>query len=323
MITVAAVSAATSFDEYLSRVGQAAGIVHELRKGEQEDEEVRRVLKTVGQMLPATEDVQFGADVVHVDNSWLHQAMGELEGQTGASRQTQLENIARRLGALEQRLKEARDQKVVESSAESARLKQILARKEYQPEEQRESAVQRWMKKLLQFLSRFLSRFFSSGDPVKRTPGSATLNLVRLLIFIAAGAALLLGAIRLVRRWLNRAPRQKESEAREVLGELIEEDVTAEDLLKKATELARQGDYRAAIRRAYIALLYELERRGHLRLHRSKTNWDYLRALEREPSLYPSVAQLTGAYERVWYGQMAASPEDFASFVARYQEVVR
>ena len=60
---------------------------------------------------------------------------------------------------------------------------------------------------------------------------------------------------------------------REILGEQFDADVTADDLLKTAAEMARKGEYRLAIRRAYLALLYELEQRGKLRwLHLDTRN---------------------------------------------------
>lgn len=112
-------------------------------------------------------------------------------------------------------------------------------------------------------------------------------------------------------------------DVREILGEQFDADVTSDDLLKTAAEMARKGEYRMAIRRAYLALLYELEQRGKVRLHRAKTNRDYLGELQNEPYIYPPVASLTNNYERVWYGHGAATLEDYAGFIEQYREVAR
>jgi len=89
-----------------------------------------------------------------------------------------------------------------------------------------------------------------------------------------------------------------------------------------ASELARQGEYRKAIRRAYIALLCDLDQRGKLRLDRSMTNRDYLDAMRSEQGIYPTFSVMTLAFERAWYGQARATEEEFRNFVALYQEAI-
>ncbi|MFN0110235.1 MAG: DUF4129 domain-containing protein, partial [Blastocatellia bacterium] len=84
----------------------------------------------------------------------------------------------------------------------------------------------------------------------------------------------------------------------------------------------RAGDFRSAIRRAYIALLCELEQRGKVRLHRSKTNRDYLDELKPQPSLYPTFSVMTGAFEHVWYGHEPATENEFNDFLTLYKETV-
>jgi len=320
LIIALTASAATSFDGYLKRVERAAQIVKGLVKGRHDNAQVAGAFETVRQMLPATEDIEFGRDVVHVDNSWLHEAVSGLSSE-GPERRDQLAEIANRLGALERRLRDALGQGASERGGERELLQRILARPEYQPEERKESAIKRWFDKLLEAIDRFFSSL-SFGGRSGRGPSPLTLLLLRVLSFAVVAAAITFGAITLVRRLRRRPKREKEAGPREVLGEQIEGDVTAEDLIKQAAELARAGEFRTAIRRAYLALLYELERRGKLRLHRSKTNHDYLRALSGERHLYPSVAHLTGTFERVWYGHARATAEDYSDFIERYREAV-
>ena len=42
-----------------------------------------------------------------------------------------------------------------------------------------------------------------------------------------------------------------------------------------------------------------------------------------KPLIYPSVTTLTNNYERVWYGDEAATLEDYAGFIEKYREVAR
>jgi hypothetical protein len=143
------------------------------------------------------------------------------------------------------------------------------------------------------------------------------------MILLGAGAALVYGLVQLAQRRRKRVKVKDEPEAREVLGEEIADDATAADLLAGASELARKGEYRSAIRRAYIAALVELEQRGKLRLHRSKTNRDYLNALSAEPRVFPKFSSMTGTFEHVWYGQAQADQDKFNDFVAQYRETTK
>ena len=65
----------------------------------------------------------------------------------------------------------------------------------------------------------------------------------------------------------------------------------------EAETLARQGEIRAAIRKAYIALLVELGDRKIISLAQHKTNRDYLRAVINNPSLYGNMDSYSNAGE--------------------------
>jgi len=107
-----------------------------------------------------------------------------------------------------------------------------------------------------------------------------------------------------------------------VLGEKLAPDQSAVDILAEAEALARQGDMRTAIRKAYIALLVELGERKVLSLARHKTNRDYLRAVRKREPLYSSMKDLTDSFERHWYGFVTATENDWAAFRAMYQRTL-
>ena len=121
----------------------------------------------------------------------------------------------------------------------------------------------------------------------------------------------------------NRGPKKKRKEkARIVLGETLEPDQTAFDLLSEAEALARRGELRAAIRRAYIALLVELGDRKVISLAQYKTNRDYLRAMREIEPLYRNVKQLTDSFEHHWYGLAQASENDWVAFRSGYNQAL-
>src|SRR6185436_20617728 len=107
------------------------------------------------------------------------------------------------------------------------------------------------------------------------------------------------------------------------LGETLEPDESAVDILAEAEALARRGELRAAIRKAYIALLVELGDRKILSLAQHKTNRDYLRAVREVEPLHSNVKQLTDSFERHWYGLIQATETDWLAFRSAYKQALR
>jgi hypothetical protein len=146
------------------------------------------------------------------------------------------------------------------------------------------------------------------------------------IIVLALCLAVLAYVARLL--WKRRRPGagslKLKRKARVVLGERLEADQTASDLLADAERLARAGDLRSAIRKAYVALLCELGDRGVVRLAQHKTNRDYLNAvrLAAPPGLYTELLPLTFDFEVHWYGLRDASETDWESFKTRCRRVL-
>ena len=148
-------------------------------------------------------------------------------------------------------------------------------------------------------------------------PGTAmTLSRAARLFVYALSLAVIIFVLwrygpRLARRKLTRTRKRG---ARIVLGERLAPEQTPAHLLSEAERLARAGDLRGAIRKAYIAVLCELGERKVLRLAPHKTNRDYLRALRDHARLLSVVRPLTMAYERHWYGRAPATDADWSEF---------
>jgi hypothetical protein len=121
----------------------------------------------------------------------------------------------------------------------------------------------------------------------------------------------------------SRGKKKQKREARIVLGERLEPDQTSADLLAQAEALARRGDLRAAIRKAYIAFLCELADRKVISLAQHKTNRDYLNSVRERAVLHSSMRKLTNSFERHWYGLVPAGENDWLEFRAGYQKALR
>lgn len=282
------------------------------------DDRLAESVEIVRTSLPKQQTVELEGEVCNIDNSWLHKNLDELEQADDPSEK--LNEIISSLRALEERVAER--QNPGERPAENkqwakTRLESILARPEYATNQQGPNALVR----LLQDIARWLEKWFPK--PRKVNPGRIdVITLIAQIIVIGLAALVILYVLKTVIVWFSgrsRKPRtRKKREARIVLGERLEPEATATDLLSEAEALARQGDLRTAIRKAYIALLVELGDRNLISLAHHKTNRDYLNSLRNVPQLHSRMRGLTESFERHWYGFASVTPNDWQDFRAGY-----
>jgi hypothetical protein len=160
--------------------------------------------------------------------------------------------------------------------------------------------------------------------PKRRTVDQGRANLITRIaqiVVIGLAVAVLIYVARILLRRFGRTRKTKEpkkSGPRIVLGERLEPEATSTDLLSQAELLARSGDLRAAIRKAYIALLVELGDRKLISLAQHKTNRDYLNSVRNVPPLHATMRGLTESFERHWYGFESVTPDDWQTFRAGY-----
>jgi len=320
----AAAQGRATVGDYENRLARAERTVNEALERKSHASELAIRMSEVKQLLPAREEVEFNGATTRVDNAWLHEAVNNVVkiAESGAERRlSMLGEISARLARLRQSVKAAQTAEDRALDAQRARLDDILARPEYQHEEKRESAIARWIRRVMEFIVQKL--FGGSSARAPQAGGGGLVTILRALILLVVTAALIYGAAKLARRFQARRKPAEEAETREALGEEIPDDATAADLFAIASDLARQGEYRKAIRRAFIALLCDLDQRGKLRIGRSKTNRDYLDAMRSEQRIYPTFSVMTVAFERTWYGQERPTEEEFQNFVTLYQEAVK
>jgi Domain of unknown function (DUF4129) len=290
-----------------------------------------QIAATVAQVrnnLPAHETVSADELRVDVDNQWLHDALRDYERMNHAD-QLSGETIARiveRLRALDERLTEIENAKsadVATKDENKGRVAAILRRPEYEPKVQEPSALERLWIGFIRWLMRILSKLFPQMKPLQ--PGSAGIlsNAAQILVIGIALAVIAYVAWKILPRYFSARSKKKSAkrEAGIVLGERLEPDQTAQDLFAQAESLARGGDLRGAIRKAYIAVLCELGERKLISLAQHRTNRDYLQAL-RETRIYGAMRPLTNSFENHWYGFVPASDDDWNDFRQGYRAVV-
>jgi len=319
---------ATTLSEYQHRVSAAANLIEELHSaGEDESRTetglfVSTHLRRVRELLPPREAILMNGQTITVDNSWLHKDLADFEkSSAGTARAEILTRIAERLQAINDRISEMQGNGAnsADKDASKGKLAEILRRPEYIQTASEGSALER----LLERFFRWLSKLFPQTKPIQ--PGGSPIisALAQILIVGICVAAIALLIWRYGPRLVSgRRKKKARREARIVLGERLEPDQSAADLLAQAEALAREGNLRAAIRKAYIAMLCELGDRKIISLAQSKTNRDYLNSVRDKAGLYSSMRRLTQSFELHWYGFVPVGENDWNEFRNGYRTVV-
>jgi hypothetical protein len=322
LLIIGARADAATFTDYRDRLNQAATTIEQLEAPDyfsdgqtERDKLIEQRLAYIKKLLPLKETVTFNGQQIEVDNNWLHLSLSEYEKyRYYPDRATAIiVGIEQRLRSLARRLDEIKQSsETSDKDANKARLAEILRRPEFDKSAAQESAIERLWNQLM----RWLSKLFPRMKPLQ--PGtSRSVSSIAQLVVLGISVALIgflvwKFAPRLLR---NRGKKKKKKrEARVVLGERLEPDQTSADLLEQAEALARAGDLRGAIRKAYIALLCELGDRKIISLAQHKTNRDYLASVRDKRSLYETMRGLTTSFERHWYGFVPAAADDWSEF---------
>ncbi len=328
-------AAAMPLSAYRERVRRAMTALGSVGIALEEDEVVesnsqrdREAIKAVRAALPASETVEWNDSLVRVDNSWLMDALDVYENmRTEDPQRTELlARISERLQALDERLAELERStaQLTNKDEEKARLAAILRRPEYKNEAPEGNALSRLLERIRDWLRRLLSRGEPADAPAPQTRvGDA---VVQAVVFLLALAVIVWVAWKFLPRFLRGSGKKRKKdkrEARVVLGEQLSDEQTSADLLSDAEALARAGDIRGAIRKGYIALLCELHDRKLLSVAQHKTNRDYLRSVETNPSLHTEMKPLTTSFENHWYGFVPAEESDWQSFRAHYRNATK
>ena len=337
--TVRQVNAA-SLEDYRARVLHATEAMEELHGAFDEEEDANskeftaretKIFSDVRAALPASEKLAgSSAGAFEVDNRWLHSELDiytKIAGDKTDERDNSLYRIALRLRSLSTHLTEAANKaqgRARDKEAEKGRLNSILRRPEYNEQAAEDTALARFWKSVREWLS----SLWPKSRPLNPGTAGAFALVARLFVFALIAAAVIFviwkyGAQLLPR---NRPKKKAGSDARVVFGERLAPGQTPADLIAEAESLARAGNLRGAIRKAYIAVLFELGERNILRLAAHKTNQDYLSAIRREHgggTLYGDMQPLTRNYERHWYGLAPATESDWHDFRSRCRQLTQ
>ena len=188
------------------------------------------------------------------------------------------------------------------------RLREILARPEYQVDQSRS-----WWEQLLApvwdlviyLIARLIQTVIETASGREGWYGLIVLAVSGLLV-----AAAVVYLVRAVRLSVTRETRVRSTD-------LAERRERSERLWQTAQQLAAAGQFAEAVRVVYLSALYALDERALLHVESSQTNREHARRLNQ---LHPEVAQtfsdVVERYDRVRYGSVAVTDTTFGELSA-------
>jgi len=321
---------AAALSAYAGRVRMAIvsarSLSDELNNGTISAVSERQHIDNIRKAMPPTETIDTASGTVVTDNAWLGTMLDDYEDQSKLiDKQNTINAICERLAAIEFELNEYENAAAAQRTKDEdkQKLAEILKREEYQKVEKKDSPLTEWFKSLMEWLDNMFPK-----SNIKPADGEGFLNFAKFLqyliyaVVIAGIGYILYRVAPLFSDRFKRRAKHKKTD-RIILGERVAADESANDLFTEAENLARAGDLRSAIRKGYIAMLCDLSDRRMIGLARHKTNRDYLRDVKKQPAIFTDVSDMTGEFERHWYGSDESRVGDWESFKAMYGRVIR
>jgi hypothetical protein len=158
---------------------------------------------------------------------------------------------------------------------------------------------------VLEKLNNWLTRFFESASQLRaQSPWVGRLIVWGFILAVCVG--LIWGLMQLERRWRVRLVPLSDGPAAGA--------ASARDWqlwLQDARQAAATGHWRQAIHCMYWASISRLESRRLWPADRARTPREYLALVARDDPRRDGLAQLTGSFERTWYGGRPAGENDY------------
>jgi hypothetical protein len=161
---------------------------------------------------------------------------------------------------------------------------------------------------------------------------SVNFTAIRMIMYVIGGIALALLAFLLVRAIIGMiGPARQTSDLFAgqtglAISEQERQLVASRDftkLMQVAAQRADNGDYRDAFRVVYLAKLVLLDSSGDLRIHRSRTNWEYLKHIDAsgKVDIHGLLEPVTSEFDRIWYGYGTVGRAHYEEAVRSYEAI--
>lgn len=280
----------------------------ELAKAKEQPENVAMLSRQV----PPDWQVMVGAQIVKVPTDWLRSGL-EFAGKNPRTTAQSIDRLLTRLEAMRREALALAEQPRGPDESAPGKLRAILARPEF-----REIHGPTWLDRIgeraRKWLRAFLDRLAQRMSGHERIAWFFRL-LPWAVLVCAAGGLLAWMVWLLLRRSTARLLELGVPRPASILGP------SWQQMMEAARKAGAAGEYREAIRLAYLTALHHLEVRKVWRVDPARTHREYLRMVPREQPEHEPLALLTRQFELTWYGSQPATPGDFKTAVNQLERL--
>ncbi|HXF42100.1 MAG TPA: DUF4129 domain-containing protein [Pyrinomonadaceae bacterium] len=285
------------------------------------DEVFIDALRDIKSLMPKQEKLKTQRGEIVIDNSHVHFLADKIsESQSAVDLMNFSSELAAHIASVESAISQIGSHDSITPDQDKEKVAKILEQYDFKKSEKKElTELEKTLNKLLNSLFSTHSAY-SPGESRGMMSDIAVIALALLLIFSAG--------FLLYRFWKGAkqdfiALDNIKSKPNSILGEAISQDQSMHSLMAEAEKLAASGDFRQAVRKAYIGLLLELANRGMLELAPHKTNRDYLRNLARIGPRGDFFKKATFDYELYWYGKSSVSISNWQNFKKYLEDLAK
>lgn len=180
------------------------------------------------------------------------------------------------------------------------KLEEVFSRPEFQPQEIRESFLERWISKFFAWLASLRGE-----SPLLFT------------FLISTFIALLIALLVYLAWWARWSFSERGAAAGAVAAERRRQLSLA--CREEAEHRAALGEYTEAIRHLFLSLVYRFDESGRVSFLRAYTNREYLTLFHDRPTEQTTLTVFVDALDDHWYGQRPAERAEYDACVRLYE----
>ncbi len=224
------------------------------------------------------------------------------------------------------------------------RARDILSRPEFQEpaervkeeaaEEEETGDPDSWWARFTKWLEEFLERLFEDEPnraPRKPVNFGSGMGAANAIVMVLLGGVLILAGVLLFMAFRNRSGTSADGDVEQTGLDGFPKEADPNNALSRppetwasmADDLSAQGRHREAVRSLYLALLSRLHRAGAIDYDPTLSNWDYFRRFRGRREWLPAFRDLTLRFDFAWYGVAEVSREDYVTFRALSEPLLR
>ena len=195
---------------------------------------------------------------------------------------------------------------------------------EYRPVNQRSISSESWKKAAGEIdYSRDRPEEVREHTPSPEVPELPDFSWLSTLVQIIAVVTVIAGIGWWVYKMMSMpSNRRLPSNEHQITPDDLESRIHETDLEKHLRDALARGEYNLAVRIHYLQIIRALSEKKYIRWSKEKTNREYLREL-RNTKMEEPVRNITGVYERIWYGNRLTDQEDYLLLAPDFINVLR